>query len=144
MIEKFIYLPKFFDLYLFKNFSFFFFKGLNGLSIIKLPSSYFLKFNKYNINFIFIKNFFFVSFLSLLKNSLKKLYSYFFFRLKLRGLGFRIKKIANNLYKFFFTSTNFFYLHLPLQVMIKLKRKKLLFISYNICLLKPVIISLFY
>jgi hypothetical protein len=144
MIEKKFFLPKFFDLYLLKTFSIIFLKGLNGLSMIKLPSSYFLKNDKKKIFIIFIKKFFFVSFISFLKNNLKILYNYFFFRLKLRGLGFRIRKISSNLYKFFFTSTNFFYLHLPLQIIIKLKRKKLLFISYNICLLKPVIISLFY
>jgi ribosomal protein L6P/L9E len=66
----------------------------------------------------------------------------FFFRLKLHGLGYRIKRLANNLFRFFIGTTNFLFFHVPVNVLVKARRRRILFLSPDFFVLRSVFTSL--
>ena len=118
-------------------------KGLFGLVVLRLPMYYFYKINNINdFSFMFLKKYFFKSFLSHLNNFIKKISFIYFFRLRIKGLGYRIRKFTNNLYRFFFTSTNYFYFHVPKNILIKYKLRKLILISNDLVALKTILAHL--
>lgn len=123
--------------------SLFLIKGIFGFIIIRMPSWFFFELKNDNFYKLLFLNrssfyFFFNNFIS----NLNKLSTLFFFRLRIKGLGYRIRKISNNLFRFFFTSTNFFYFHIPANILIKYKLRRMLFISNNLVLLKTIIAHL--
>lgn len=136
-----LYLLKKNELGLKKNVNFFFCKaynifiirGLKGFTIFRLPCIYYYKDNNlYNqLFFILFSIFFFKSFLKLFFDCNKNLFLFFTFKLKIKGLGFRIRKLSTMLYKFFFTSVNFFYLHVPNNIILKNRKRRLFFLSLN-------------
>lgn len=132
--------------YILKNYKFskfvkFYFFQKNGNIIIqkntrfffiKLPFLYFLK-NKINlISFIFLNYFHFITFLKHILQLYNKLFSFYFFRLKLKGLGYRIVHLSSFLLKIFFNRSNFFYIHLSSSILLKYKIRRLFFLSTNI------------
>ena len=108
-----------------------------------MPSFYFYKYISNNsFSLVFLTSFSLIFFFKHFVNNLIKLSKLFFFRIRIKGLGYRIKKISNNLYRFFFTSTNFFYFHIPLNILIKYKMRKMLLISNDLVILKVLIAHL--
>lgn len=143
LITKKFILEKNFNIFFFSNRSLFILKGFFGILFIKMPSIYFYKkISNHNFSLAFLTlfslNFFFKHFI----NNLIILSKLFFFRIRIKGLGYRMKKISNNLYRFFFTSTNFFYFHIPFNVLIKYKMRKMLLISNDLVVLKVLIAHL--
>jgi hypothetical protein len=141
-----------------KNLSFFFGKQFNIIFFLKtnyiilkkksrffflkLPSNYFYKFNNKVISFS-INNYF--SYISLFKHIVQlynKLSSFYYLRLKLKGLGYRIVHISKNLIKFFFNRSNFFYMHLPITILFKYKIRRLFFLSTKIMDIRNLMITL--
>src|ERR1700730_3491800 len=121
---------------LLKNLNFLVFKNLNslvligpnGCLILKLPKIYFLCFiNKNKFSFIFINNYFFQSFIKLLRTFNYRLFYFYFFKLKLKGRGYRIKRFCSKLYRFYFITVNYIYLHVPSSVLIKLRKRRIFF-----------------
>jgi len=98
-------LPQSFKFYFFGNYIML--KGRNGTLLIKLPPFYFSRHNKCSYTFMLVNYSYYRGFLSSITTALKNLYLYNFFKLRLKGLGFRVRKISQCLYKFFFTSTIF-------------------------------------
>jgi hypothetical protein len=135
---------------LLENFIFFYFRGLsvlllignNGYFILKLPKFFLEKLEKNLISFIFLNKYHFISFLSIFKTFYNRLFFYYFFRLKLRGLGFRVKRMCKNLYRFYFINVNYIYLHVPLSIMVKQKKRKLFFLSKDFNVLQVMICHL--
>src|SRR5947209_6726076 len=77
--------------------------------IYKLPSYYFYSLKNNYIKLLFLKKFFYISFVKHFFMLLKKISYIFSVRLRVKGLGYRIRKISNYLYYFFFNYTNMFY-----------------------------------
>jgi len=104
---------------------------VNGKNFIifKLPLFFFLKFYYNGFSFLFLNYFFFKKFLNNFLLLQKKIAFFFSFRLKFRGLGYRFIRISKSLYRFFFISVNYFYLHIPKTVLLKRRKKRLLFLS---------------
>lgn len=106
-------------------------KGLYGYYYLYLSKEIYIKTNKDLIKIMLIsKNKFF----SILNNFLvlyKRLFKLFFFRIKLKGLGFRLKKLNKKLYKIFMAYNHSYYWHSQKKILIKKKGKKLLIISNN-------------
>jgi hypothetical protein len=135
--------------YLNINFNFFFsfktglfyLKSLIGNSFIRMPFFFFYK-EKPVISLLFVKRFLFLSFYKHLLFFYKSLFKFNFARLRLKGLGFRIKKITKNLFRFFFNLSNFFYFYVPQNLLFSVKRKRFLLISNNLDLLKKVLAHL--
>jgi hypothetical protein len=100
------------------------------LFFFNLPSFYFYKWVEFKtLSFIFISYFHFISFLKHLFNYDKKLNYFYFFRIKLKGLGYRVTPLSNNLLRLFFNRSNFFYMHIPSCMLLKYKNRRLFFIS---------------
>jgi hypothetical protein len=108
---------------------------------LKIPNIYFYKFTKKNISFSFYNYFFYISFLKHLIQLYNKLSSFYYLRLKLKGLGYRIVHISKNLIKIFFNRSNFFYLHLPNTILFKYKIRRLFFLSTKLVDLRNLMIT---
>lgn len=123
-----------------KSFKFFFFQKNCNIIIqrnsrfffLNLPFLYFLKKNKTLISFIFLNYFHFITFVKHVSQMYNKLFSFYFFRLKLKGLGYRIVHLSTFLLKVFFNRSNFFYIHLSSSILFKYKIRRLFFLSTNI------------
>jgi hypothetical protein len=111
-------------------------KGLYGIFIYKMPSYYFYKLYNNTIKFIFINKFIYISFIKHFIMLYKKLSFLYSVRLRVKGLGYRIRKITNNLYYFFFNYNNMYYFYLPKNILLKWYKKRLLLISNNLFLIK--------
>lgn len=103
--------------------------SLLGSQSLNLPSIYYYKFDGKRLILRFISRFYFKSFLSHLKVLYHKLFRIHFLKYKLRGLGYRIKSITENLIRIFIGTTNFFYIHIPLTVFVKVKRRRIILYS---------------
>jgi hypothetical protein len=103
-----------------------------------LPSVVFFKQRTNILSFLFLKKNLFFSFLKnffLNYNRCKKIY---FFRIKLKGLGFFLRRISLNLLCIFMALNHFFFFHLPKNIYLKKKKKHLLFLSNNLVKLNNV------
>lgn len=125
-----------FDLFFSSNTSILYIKGLYGIVLYKLPSFYLYNFNKKKLILLFINKFLFFSLIRHFFVLYKRLYYIFSIRLKIRGLGYRIRKISDNLYYFFFNYTNMYYFYIPNNVLFKWYKKRAILISSNFFLLK--------
>lgn len=111
-------------------------KGKFGKILINLNLFGFIKIeNIFKISFLFINK-------NLYSNFLKyffKLYSFilklYFFRLRLKGLGYRMFKINKNLLKFFFAKNHYYYFNIPFYSYVKIRRRNFFIISFNKMLL---------
>jgi len=118
---------------------------LSNVSFLKLSNN---KLSKVDENLTYwnklksnIKSFLFLtkSNFVILKNKLINLLTFnndlFFARLKLKGLGFRLKRYGRFLFRLFLGFNHFFYVHLPNYIYIKSRKKKLIFLSRSKILL---------
>jgi hypothetical protein len=90
-----------------------------GVVILKLPSYYFYIKHINFFSLLFLQKFFYFSFIRHFFNLYNRLSLLYFLRIKIRGLGYRIRKVANGLYYFFFNYTNMFYFHVPDNVLLQ-------------------------
>lgn len=126
------------DIYINKNYNIFIIKTLIGLFSFYLPSYYFLKNSKDQISIIFNNRFFFKSFLSHFFYTYRNLTNIYIVRLKIKGLGYQIYRVTNNLYSFHFHYINFFYLFIPLNIVTYWYKKRIILLSNDLWLLKIV------
>ena len=117
----------------------------NGIKIIPLylPSYFFYKLEKYSESFLFCTYFFYKFFTSHFFLSYSNLLNIYYLKIKIKGLGYRIKKITNQLYKFYFNMPNFFYFHVPKSIIFKIKGKKLFFLGMDFCQLRIILVNFF-
>lgn len=132
------------------DFSFFFLKKKNTIILkkksrfffLKLPQIFFYKKEKNNLSFIFSNFFYFITFFKHIVHFYNKLSSFFYLRLKLKGLGYRIIIITKGLIKIFFNRSNFFYVHIPKSILLKYKIRRLFFLSTNLSELRLLMLNL--
>jgi hypothetical protein len=136
IIIKNYFFSKNLNLYLIPEKSLFLLKSNFGVISLKLPSYYFFIQDLNLISLLFIKRFFFLSFIKHFFYLYNRLYLLYFIRIKIRGLGYRIRKVTNDLYYFFFNYTNMFYFYLPKNVLIKWYKKRIILLSYDFFILK--------
>jgi len=105
----------------------------NKYSIIKifLPSFYFYKNDGKHFNFIYLNKFFFTNITRQLLNYFSIYAKFYFFKLRLRGLGYKLKKYAIKLYRFFFAYNHYFYFHVPKDIFVKNRKRTLLVFGNN-------------
>ena len=140
--KKIVNLSQKFDIFFSYKKSLLFFKGALGVATIKLPSYFFFKNGFGVISLLFLNNFFFTSFFSQFLLNYKKMFLFNFVKLRIKGLGYRIKKICSSLFRFFFGSTNFFYFHVPSNVLVKFKKRRLILVSNDLATLKTILAQL--
>lgn len=115
------------EFYYSKKLNKFYVLGKFGVSVFYMPSLFLMK----NLNFIFLSRFFFFSFIKHLFTFVKKVIKIFFFRVYLKGLGYKIRSIKSRILKFFFGWNFFFYLYLPIGVFFRRKGKAISVFSAN-------------
>jgi len=93
--------------------------GLYGIMVLKMPSLFF--FNKFDnkLSLLFINKFFYTSFLKHFLVRYKNLFNIYVINIRVKGLGYRIRKVVNNLYYFFFNYTNMYYFYIPNNILVK-------------------------
>jgi hypothetical protein len=102
-------------------------RTFTGFFFFKMPCFFF--FSVLDLNFIFLKKKLLMSFIAQISFALRFFFSFFFVRFKMRGLGYRVKHITNNIIRFFIGTTNFFYFLAPLSIYLRARRRRLLLIS---------------
>lgn len=92
-----------------------------------------LKINSFVLGlfFLFILKYDFFSFLSNLKRAYLQLFKVYYCRLKLRGLGYSLRRYNRFFFSFFMAVSNFFYFHVPTSIFVKKRKKYLVMVSYN-------------
>jgi len=110
--------------------------------VFKLPFLFFYKESNESSNFIFLSKFHYKSFVKHLFNFYDKLSSFYYFNLKLKGLGYRVFRISKSLIKIFLNRSNFFYMHISSKVLLKYRTRRFFFISTDLGTLKVLIINL--
>jgi len=136
------YFGKQFKVFFFNKNGFFILKKNSRFFFLKLPSIYFFKSNKNVLSFIFFNFFHYITFFKHILQFYNKLSSFYYLRLKLKGLGYRIINISKSLIKFFFNRSNFFYLHVPSTILYKYKIRRLFFLSTRLMDLNILMINL--
>jgi|ERR1700679_468406 len=114
----------------------------NSFFILKIPSAFFYKSKKNIFNIFFLYKYDYISFMRHFFNFYNRIFSLYYFRLKLKGLGYRLIKLSKFLIKIFLNRSNFFYLHLPISVVFKYRTRRLFFISINYVHLRLFIINI--
>src|SRR5580692_7668426 len=118
---------------------------------LKIPYIYFYKFENKIKSFIFFNFFFYIIFfnyfcyISFFKHIMqlyKKLSSFYYLRLKLKGLGYRIIHLSMFLIKIFFNRSNFFYIHIPKTILFRYKIRRLFFLSTKLVDLRVLMINI--
>ena len=142
LIRKFILLKNLSIFFLPKS-SCLFLKSPFGVVYLRLPSIYFYEsdFKSY-FSFSFLSKFNFISVLSHLKVLINRLSIIYFLRLKIKGLGYRVKRICKFLYRFYFTATCYIYFHVPKDVLVKARKRRLILLSNNLQLLRSVFVHI--
>jgi hypothetical protein len=135
------YFGRHFDLYFFFKTNYIILKKKTRFFFLKLPYNYFYKFDNKTINFVFSNYFHYISLFKHIIQLYNKLVSFYYLRLKLKGLGYRIVHISKNLIKIFFNRSNFFYLHLPLSILFKYKIRRLFFLSTKLVDLRNLMVT---
>lgn len=115
-----------------KNKNIFLLSDFLGLAFFYLPSFFFYLKSSNKISFIFLNYFFFKSFISHFFYKYTSLKFLYVSRLKMKGLGYVIRKITDKLFSFCFFYINFFYLYVPSNIIPRSYRKKIIFISNNL------------
>lgn len=87
--------------------------------------------NQDKINLLFYNKFDYKKFLSRLKQVLNKNLIIYFVKFKIKGLGYRFKRITPNLYRFYFTRTSYIYFHRPANIIVKHRKKRIIMLSNN-------------
>jgi hypothetical protein len=108
---------------------------------LKIPYIYFYKFGYKVINLLFFNYFCYISFFKHIIQLYNKLSSFYYLRLKLKGLGYRIVHLSSHLIKAFFNRSNFFYIHIPKSILFKYKIRRLFFLSTKLMDLRNLMIN---
>lgn len=108
-----------------------FIKGLHGVLSLYMPSKFFYKLGDNSIKFIFNNYFFFKSFISHIVVFSDYLSIVYFAKFKIRGLGYKMRRITSSLFYFFFNYTNYFYFFLPYNILLSVYKKRSIILSYN-------------
>lgn len=70
------------------------------------------------------------------------IFKIFFIKIRVRGLGYRIKNLAKNLLRIFLGFTNYIYVHIPYDVIARARRRRLLLMSWNYNILTDILAHL--
>jgi len=109
-----------------------------------INTAYLMSTNNLGFRLAFFTKFDYARFFSNLNAALRKNLVIFFVKFKLKGLGYRFKKMSSYLYRFYFTRTSYIYLHRPKNVIIKHRKKRIIMLSSDKQRLNNVFNSILY
>ena len=106
---------------------------ITNTHVIKIPLINFwikqIREKEYSI--LFINKFLVKNFITLIFNNYVLFKRLYFYKLYLKGLGFRIVKHTDGLFRFFYNKINYIYFYVPLNIIMDYKERKLVFLSFN-------------
>jgi hypothetical protein len=123
------YLPSTVRVYYSPNRSMLFLYKTGMIVSFLLPSLYFGRVFENKYDFLFANHNYYKSFLTHCLNTFNKLFLFFSVKIKIRGLGFRMRELGPNSIYFFFNHTNFFHSLAPNKILLKVYKKRLLVLS---------------
>jgi len=97
-----------------------------------MPSFYFFKKEKNKIFFIFLNKRLYLNIIKQLINYFNNCVKFYFFKIKLRGLGYTLEKFTSKLYRFFFAYNHYFYFHIPKDIFVKNRKRTFIVMSNNL------------
>jgi ribosomal protein L6P/L9E len=118
-------------LYLLSKQSLLILSGKYGTASFYLPKEYYYQENDKCVKFLFNSKYNYISCLKHLAFIINSINIIYFTKLRLKGLGYKFKRFCSHLYRFYFTKTNFIYFHLPQNIIIKARKKKIIMLSCN-------------
>lgn len=130
------------QLYFFKKKNVIILKKKTRFFFLNLPQLFFLKISYFNLSFLFLNYFHYISFFKHILQFYNKLSNFYYLRLKLKGLGYRILLLTSSLIKIFFNRSNFFYVHVPNSILLRYKIRRLFFISTRLDDLRILMLNL--
>ena len=136
------YFGKKFNIYYSIKNSYIILKKQSRFFFLKIPYIYFYKLDNKFISFFFYNYFCYISFFKHILQLYNKLSSFYYLRLKLKGLGYRIIHVSTFLVKLFFNRSNFFYMHIPKSILFRYKIRRLFFLSTKLVDLRNLMINL--
>jgi hypothetical protein len=108
-----------FNIYILNKKAILYIKGLYGIIELKLPSYYFFYKNNNIFSLLFIEKNKFINVMKHFFYNYNYLFMIYCVRIKIKGLGYRIRKVSKQLYYFFFNYTNMYYIYIPKSVLVK-------------------------
>jgi len=129
--------------FLYRDIELIFFKNANKIFLqeqILVIRLFFINFyffksienNKKNLNFVFLNFKKFFSFFKNFFNIYNNINNLYFFRLKLKGLGFVLKRYSKYVFSFLMAVNHFYYFFVLNIVLIKKKKKNIIFLYLNL------------
>jgi hypothetical protein len=112
-----------------------FLSGKLGNCFLYVPKYYLFYSINNNLYFLFVMKRYFVSFVKHYIYMFNRVFKVYFFRVKLRGLGYYIKKLSERLYKIFIAYNHYYYFYVPYNVYIRRRGREFFFICNNKSLL---------
>ena len=113
-------------------------KRHGNVLVVRLPGYFFYALQPSGFSLLFLKKQLFSDFFSFLRLVSRRFDVVYFYRLKLRGLGFRLERLASSLYRFFFATTNFIYFHVPPSIVFRGRKRRMIFLSHDLAILRNV------
>jgi len=102
--------------------------GKLGHCFIYLPKYFMFYILNNNFHFLFFIKEYFVSFIKHFFYMYNRVVKLFFFKLRLRGMGYYIKRMSDCFYKIFVANNHFFYFYVPNNVYIRRRGRDFFFI----------------
>jgi hypothetical protein len=130
-----------FDFFFLKEKSFFFFKGIFGVFVFKCPFLFYKK-NGDDFSFFFTNSLDFKIFLRNFFSFYNSMFFIYFYKIKIRGLGYRFRFICKRLVRVFMGTVNYIYIHFPEDILFRLRRRRLILASFNLELLRKVFFNI--
>jgi hypothetical protein len=90
-----------------------------------------MKKNNEENSFLFLNKSDFIMFLRNFFSFYNKICKIFYFRIVIRGLGYKIRKITKRFFLFFFAVKHYFYFYLPNDVFLKSRGRRFYVLCYN-------------
>lgn len=138
------YFGKNFKIFILIKQNFIILKKQSRFFFLKLPSIYFYKLKSTIFSLCLINYFHYISFFKHVIQLYNKLSSFYYLRLKLKGLGYRIVHLSKSIIKIFFNRSNFFYIHLSNTILFRYKIRRLFFLSTKLNDLRLLMINFLY
>src|SRR3982751_987277 len=110
--------------------------------LIKLPPFFFFFKNKNMLKFLFINYMYYKNFYKYIFRFYSKFFPFYYFKLKLKGLGFRVRILSKFLIRIYYNRSNYYYMHISNSILLKYRTRQLFFLSTNNITLKLSIINL--
>lgn len=115
-----------------------FFKGVLGNFSFPLASYLFYNCAEDKCLFIFLSRLYFMNFITCIRLVNSKYNRLFFLKLRIKGLGFYFRDLAERIFVFFFNYINHFYLYRPRNLYIKQYKKRMVLVSNDWSLLQQI------